>query len=1140
MTKEQLDSYSEILRIEEISRKIRLNNVIPEGKSRSPSPEPIYNTEGKRVNTREYRYRKKLEEERAQLIERQLAKNPDYVPPADYKKTTKFSDKFFLPTEDPTMNFIGLLIGPRGNTLKRIEAETSCKISIRGKGSFKDGKTREENPLPGADEELHAYVVSDSVENVNKGIKTIKDIVFKAMASPDAHNQLKRLQLRELAALNGTLREEDEAGLQTCSNCGLPGHKRWECPEQKNVTATIVCQICGGYGHLSKDCTQLYNPESLSKARERDHQLSQEYQSLMVELGEPLKQDSNTLNYTIPPIPSTTTAATAATPLSAKSYNSATNTQGNTPPLMIGYESSSSSSLTSSIPSVLPAPPASSGVPSAYTPLPPPPISAQPSLSLMNPQQNIPSNLPEKCLKIMKTLGLKTPPPWYLPPNPPPTHPIPQSIPPYPNNTYNAYPPPPNLNNINTANPPMVYDNSNYRVHPSQPLQLHQGYPPYPPNPHIPRPPFGTNPYPNQPFVPASNQEYCPPFGNYNGNSFGHYSEEFEDLCFTFGIELEEDTSDLLESDLEKLSLDSNATPERAQLKIDIPANRYDLLCFEGISRALAVFLGKEKPAQYTLTQPEKIEKLLVEPSVDVIRPVVVAAILRNVSFDERRYKSFIDLQDKLHANIGRKRSLVSIGTHDLDTVNGPFHYSARTPSSIKFVPLNKDTEYTAEELMQLYESDLHLRRFLHIIRDSPVYPLITDKDDIVLSLPPIINGNHSRISLDTKNVFIEITGTDYTKVHIVLNIMVTMFSMYCDKPFTVEPVEIVKPDGTTEITPNLESKVFETDSDYICKLVGTPIPTNQIIEYLKLMSLEGILGKHKDAPPPEAATNYGAEEIVADLISVVVPPTRADILHQVDIIEDIAIAYGYNKIPRAMAEVPTVAKPTASNKLTSLLRSEVAFAGWTEVLTLSLCSHDESFKFLQRKDNGDEAVVLANPKTFEYQVCRSMLLPGILKTVRENKSHPLPFKLFEISDVVLKYPSDPIRKTRNERRLCALYSSTSAQFEVTSGLLDRVMRSLGIPMVPSAEEKRAGAQGYWLEKAEDLGMYLPGRGARIMIQIPSTSEYFGLGIVKADNNSPYTKLPVGSIGVLHPNVLFNFSLDYPCSVFEINIEPFV
>ena len=137
------------------------------------------------------------------------------------------------------------------------------------------------------------------------------------------------------------------------------------------------------------------------------------------------------------------------------------------------------------------------------------------------------------------------------------------------------------------------------------------------------------------------------------------------------------------------------------------------------------------------------------------------------------------------------------MGTHDLDTIQGPFSYEALPPKDIKFVPLNKTTEVDGHQLMDLYavrmdeeknnfvQEDKHLSKFLHIIRDSPVYPVVFDANRVVCSLPPIINSDHSKITLNTKNVFIEITATDEHKASTALNTLVTMFSEYCAEPFT-------------------------------------------------------------------------------------------------------------------------------------------------------------------------------------------------------------------------------------------------------------------------------------------------------------------------------------------------------------------
>ena len=175
---------------------------------------------------------------------------------------------------------------------------------------------------------------------------------------------------------------------------------------------------------------------------------------------------------------------------------------------------------------------------------------------------------------------------------------------------------------------------------------------------------------------------------------------------------------------------------------------------------------------------------------------------------------------------------------------------------------------------------------------------------------------------------------------------------------------------------------------------------------------------------------------------------------------EDVAISYGYNNLPRTFPDrSATVAKPLPINKLSDLIREEAAMAGWCEVMPLILCSHDENFAWLNRVDDGTTAIRLANPKTAEYQVVRTSLLPGILKTIRENRKHALPLKVFEASDVAFKDPSAE-RKARNERHFAAAWCGKSSGFEVVHGLLDRLMMVLGYAV---ADSKVGKDLGYWI-----------------------------------------------------------------------------
>ncbi|KAI9737498.1 MAG: hypothetical protein M1834_009653 [Cirrosporium novae-zelandiae] len=253
MTNEQLEAYTLHLRIEEISQKLRINDVVPADGDRSPSPPPQYDNMGRRVNTREYRYRKRLEDERHKLIEKAMKIIPNYHPPSDYRRPTKTQEKVYVPVNDyPEINFIGLLIGPRGNTLKKMEADSGAKIAIRGKGSVKEGKGRSDAAhTSNQEEDLHCLIMADTEEKVNKAKKLIHNVIETAASIPEGQNELKRNQLRELAALNGTLRDDEN---QACQNCGQIGHRKYDCPEARNFTANIICRVCGNAGHMARDC----------------------------------------------------------------------------------------------------------------------------------------------------------------------------------------------------------------------------------------------------------------------------------------------------------------------------------------------------------------------------------------------------------------------------------------------------------------------------------------------------------------------------------------------------------------------------------------------------------------------------------------------------------------------------------------------------------------------------------------------------------------------------------------------------------------------------------------------------------------------------------------------------------------------
>ena len=554
---------------------------------------------------------------------------------------------------------------------------------------------------------------------------------------------------------------------------------------------------------------------------------------------------------------------------------------------------------------------------------------------------------------------------------------------------------------------------------------------------------------------------------------------------------------------------------------MEVPANRYDLLSHEGLMIAFKVFLGIAKPPKVKLSSSTPTLTLKVAPSAGAIRPIVVAAVLRGVKFTPSLYRSFIDCQDKLHQNLCRRRTLVAIGTHDLDLVEGQIRYEGAEPEKFQFVPLKQQVSMNGAELMEFYKTHPDLKEYCRIIRDSPVFPLVSDSKG-VLSLPPIINSDRTKITLETRNVFIEMTATDLTKANVCLNTFVTAFSQYCTEPFTVEPVAVEyqashalsSVAGRTIVYPELETRTMEVSVDVIKAGVNPGdacLTGERIVELLNKMCCPAVLKGNS--------------------ISVEVPVFRSDIMHACDIVEDVCIAYGFGNIVPETAKTLGRPREQPVNKLSDLLREKLAMFGYDECLTWSLCSEKENFQFMGRGEaptvvpseriegyalEKEIPVRLSNPKTKEFEIVRTSLLPGLLKVVASNKHNPVPIKLFEIGDVVYQTFNDG---AINERRLAAIFAGKTSGFESKHGVLNAIMRFLG----------------YVLD--EELGA--PFNRISKTYQVRESSHPSFLKQMQGEVVVDGTV--VGVVGAIHPNVLNEYGIDFAvCSAIELNLEVFL
>lgn len=491
-------------------------------------------------------------------------------------------------------------------------------------------------------------------------------------------------------------------------------------------------------------------------------------------------------------------------------------------------------------------------------------------------------------------------------------------------------------------------------------------------------------------------------------------------------------------------------------ITFDIFPSRPDLYSVEGIARALRGYLGLEVGLPHFRVEQGPVE-FLVDKSVEVVRPFAVGGVIRGVELTDESVASLVDLQEKLHLTLGRRRRKVAIGIHDIDRVEPPFTYRAVPPHSVRFVPLGRAEEMDLQGILERHDKG---KEYAPILAGKPLYPIITDARGAVLSFPPIINGIVTQLTPDTRNLFIDVTGTDTTAVHTALTILSTALA---ERGATIERVATVYPDRRI-MTPELDTKIRIVDLDRANRLLGVTIEPDEAIQFLRRMRYE--------------ATAQGTK------LAVEIPAYRADILHDWDIFEDLAIAYGYGKLPLLLAHQQTIGDPDPLNEFSASLQQLLVGYGYTEVMSLALSSPKAPV-------SGPPRVVLQDPIGEDFSVVRSGLLGGVLGILGLNKHRELPQRVFEIGDVVID--------GANVRRVGAASIHPKASFTEMKSLVQSLVRDVG----KTCE----------VEPAEDPN-FVPGRCAA----------------VRANGAM------AGVFGEVHPRVIEGYGLAHPVAAFEIDI----
>jgi phenylalanyl-tRNA synthetase beta chain len=533
-----------------------------------------------------------------------------------------------------------------------------------------------------------------------------------------------------------------------------------------------------------------------------------------------------------------------------------------------------------------------------------------------------------------------------------------------------------------------------------------------------------------------------------------------------------------LEYDLQWISLDlEDVNEEEKKIKVEYNPNRPDFSSPEGIARALKGYYELELGAPTYEIKPGKIE-LTVDPIVNQVRPYIVCGVIRNIDLDEDEVATLMNIQEDLHWALGRGRKKVAIGVHDLDKVVPPYRYTAVKPDGCKFRPLQlENLVLTPEEILKEHPKGIE---YAHILEGKDVYPMIFDKNGDVLSFPPIINGILTMVTDDTKNLFLDITGTDYNAINYTLNILSTALS---DMGAEIESVKVIyEEDGKEIITPNLDLKKWTVSMDYINDYIGLNLNQSEMMKCFKKVRL--------DAQP---AKNKGK-------IDVWVPAYRVDVMHEVDFVEECAIGYGYVNLPITIRE-GCIGQYHSIPEFSNKLRMIMIGAKYLEVLNFMLTNSTRHYDFMKRKYKMEDHIQIANPVSKEYDTTRTLLLPGLLETLLFNRSEEKPIRIFEVGEVI-EFDLNEETGGSQELHLSAVIYHENADFSEIRSLLDHISTSLGITNDIEV-------------KPTSNPTYLQGRTGEILY--------------KGDS--------IGIIGEIHPEVILNFNLEFPVAALELNIN---
>lgn len=499
------------------------------------------------------------------------------------------------------------------------------------------------------------------------------------------------------------------------------------------------------------------------------------------------------------------------------------------------------------------------------------------------------------------------------------------------------------------------------------------------------------------------------------------------------------------------------------EIVVEIFPNRPDMLSEQGFARAFSSFIGvKTGLRKYKIHKTTN--RVIVEPSVNSVRPYTACAVVKNLSFDEEKIKEIIQIQEKLHLTYGRNRKKCAIGIYPLEKIKFPIRYLAQDPQQIKFQPLESAKEMTGLQILSQHKTG---REFGHLLEGFEKFPVFIDANDQVLSMPPIINSHDvGKISEQTKEVFVECSGFDYYTLEKCLNIIVTALA---DMDGQICSLELHYP-RKTYISPSLEPEEMKISLNYVNKILGLDLNEKELQKCLEAMG-------------------YGYQDK-----KVLVPAYRADILHPVDLIEDIAIAYGYENFEPEIPQVATIGQEDDFQNFLNKIRTLLIGFKLQEIKTYHLMTKDE----LNKKMNLDYPPIPLKNALGDYNHLRNWLIPSSLKVLSENQHHDYPQNIFDLGVVFIK-DKETETGVREYTRASIILCHEKTDFTEIKQVADALFRALDLE--------------YQTQETEHSS-FIPGRVGRLSVR----------------------EKEIAYIGEIHPQVLENWGLTMPVTAFEINL----